>query len=1472
MSKPLDAFIIHHSTDSPLFNELKDHLLINQQESLLEPWWRAVRIRWLHADMIQGGEERPAKIGNQIDSAQLILPLISSGFLNDRECSAWLARALARRHEALVVPILVRSCDWEPVLGDLRSLLLPANGEAIKSSRDRDDAWTTAIRELRAKLDLWRGEEVAGLTSGPDGQVSNRWRVHLAESERVSQPLLALIPSLPEGEWLERPEFRSLLDTLLKDQSKPLILLGGPGSGKSALFARLAAELQRRGDAVLAIRADQLPREIDSSEKLQRWLNLSASPGRVLSILASQLPTVLLIDQLDALCDLVDAHTQRLSVLLDLVAEVKGISGLRVVLSCRDFELRHDHRLRRLQAEQIQLELPSVSEVKRVLQGRGIEPLALQKSFLEALRVPQHLMTFLALPKGKEQTSAFETYQQMLEALWQERIVGGEGGQERERVLVAIAAHMADEEELQAPLAKFGGRHRPQLDQLQGAGILRQEGIKIEFTHQTWFAFTRARSFIIGEERLCDYVRQRGGSLFVRATLWSALVNLREASPGRYRSELDALCKMPELRTHLRALVLEFLGQLDEPRDEEAAILLPTLKGEEFLRRVALGAVAGSRGWFRRLADRHLPRLMSGLHAAEVWGTLARAWPFARERVLDLLERYWVRDPARGPLVLATLRELRVWDERAVEVVLEVITHQPTASEQTKLGIGLIVGNIAAENPVMALQVVRAVLDQQLQICHATPEEGQQKSWPSRRYEELLENRHNLHGLIELAQNAPGPFLDQLWPWVVDVLGKLAGPDRNVFFGYRDDSVMYGWRRRESGPIDEIPEAVRIAVEGLARQDADRFVGFVKQWESSDLLTVHRLLAAGLKIVAPYRTAAVVEYLLGDQRRLILGDHQDYLYATCELLEAISPYLGLEEERRLERAMLRSYRYSEERNTDQVKWRFHRQRSNRLHRLRLLRTLADCQHLSPEGHRLVDQEERALESLDSVRSLSMQGFSEVKSPMLAPQMLKAKDEDLLSFLQELPDSTEWQHPSRSMVGGSIQASRELAEVAKADPERVLRIIPHLEPSSHARPVAHAVEALAESSTGRPLEEIEALLFSLEQRGFASEDYHEHAAGAFDKLTRRGAGLSDRACHLLESWLKDVSPEPEEAQSKSPERPRSILWSNRGFNALPHGNFTILRALVNGYMRRDPADVDLLLDVLGRHLVRHEQVKTWRALLSYLGYVQRSERMERFVSRLFEKFPSVRDCVDGAYLIGRMCCWGSSNVLHGWFHAMRQSCWRDGAQAYGELLVLLAVCRPELAWVREELERSLRSDAVEADRERIQLGLVYAAVHLWSEQEGRELSTEVLLRLLPQASADMSSAIMGVFAYGSALPADDSTIRLLDSLLEHPFMLAASVPHGFASCIQELCAEEPDRVLKLCNTLLDQRTAEGTHKLGLAEEDLISITVTLQRLPGYREQGLELFERLLVMGLYGARETLRELDATPQLEGRARRRA
>jgi hypothetical protein len=446
-------------------------------------------------------------------------------------------------------------------------------------------------------------------------------------------------------------------------------------------------------------------------------------------------------------------------------------------------------------------------------------------------------------------------------------------------------------------------------------------------------------------------------------------------------------------------------------------------------------------------------------------------------------------------------------------------------------------------------------------------------------------------------------------------------------------------------------------------------------------------------------------------------------------------------------------------------------------------------------------------------------------------------------------------------------SRELAEFAKAAPERALRLLPHFDPRLHTRPAGQIIEALADAAVGRPVEEIEERIFHLEALGFASEEYREHVEWAFYKLAHRGPGLSEQSCQLLESWLKDSPPEPERRQSESPERPRSILLSMGGLKSLPNGNFRILYALVNGYMRREPADIDALVGVLERHLSRREQVRSWRALLRCLGYMGRNERIHRFLMRLFTEYPDVRDCEEGTRLVGLMCSWVDGDVMHRWLRAIRDSRWIDGVQAYGELLVLLAVRRRELAWVREELEAVLHVDAVgEVDQDRILLGLAYAAGLLWSGPEGRAIGTEVLLRLVPRARGDVARAIMHVFSYKGSLLADDRTSDLLDALLLHPSLLVSAEPRYLVSCLKAMCADDSQRVVALCNALLDEsvRTSESPRRLGTAEADLIDIAVTLQRLPGYREEGLRLFERLLELELYGARRVLRELDVSPQL--------
>ncbi|MEI9954310.1 MAG: hypothetical protein WDO74_36410 [Pseudomonadota bacterium] len=45
----------------------------------------------------------------------------------------------------------------------------------------------------------------------------------------------------------------------------------------------------------------------------------------------------------------------------------------------------------------------------------------------------------------------------------------------------------------------------------------------------------------------------------------------------------------------------------------------------------------------------------------------------------------------------------------------------------------------------------------------------------------------------------------------------------------------------------------------------------------------------------------------------------------------------------------------------------------------------------------------------------------------------------------------------------------------------------------------------------------------------------------------------------------------------------------------------------------------------------------------------------------------------------------------------------------------------------------------------------------------------------------------------------------------------------------------------------------------AAEHLVKITLTLQRLPDFRDVGLSMFEQLLGFGVYGTHEALAQID-------------
>jgi len=116
-----------------------------ERQGLLTAW---------HDQKVLAGQEWAKEIDGALESAALILLLVSDDFIASRYCwSSELKRALEKHDAGLahVVPIIVRPCDWQiSEVGRLQAL--PTAGRPITRWDDTDDAWLDVAQGLRRLL------------------------------------------------------------------------------------------------------------------------------------------------------------------------------------------------------------------------------------------------------------------------------------------------------------------------------------------------------------------------------------------------------------------------------------------------------------------------------------------------------------------------------------------------------------------------------------------------------------------------------------------------------------------------------------------------------------------------------------------------------------------------------------------------------------------------------------------------------------------------------------------------------------------------------------------------------------------------------------------------------------------------------------------------------------------------------------------------------------------------------------------------------------------------------------------------------------------------------------------------------------------------------------------------------------------------------------------------------------------------
>ena len=247
------------------------------------------------------------------------------------------------------------------------------------------------------------------------------------------------------------------------------------------------------------------------------------------------------------------------------------------------------------------------------------------------------------------------------------------GVTERGELASTIADHMASEESLWLARARFD-ESADDIDALEAAGVLTTSKGSLGFKHQTLFEYALARSFARQRGRLTRYVLERQTSLFFRSKLWAGLSYLRNADVNAYHNEVEAIWTAPDLRKHLRLLLIDFLGHEKNPTDREALLLAEALQLPE-QRWAAYRALAGSPGWFERFRYSFIANCMdeSDEAADAMVHVLARAWPFAEDTVLDLVKERWVPDRRYDSRSWMVIYGASRWSDATLEVACIIV-------------------------------------------------------------------------------------------------------------------------------------------------------------------------------------------------------------------------------------------------------------------------------------------------------------------------------------------------------------------------------------------------------------------------------------------------------------------------------------------------------------------------------------------------------------------------------------------------------------------------------------------------------------------------------------------------------------------------------------------------------------------------------------------------------------------------------
>ena len=366
-----------------------------------------------------------------------------------------------------------------------------------------------------------------------------------------------------KNSFIERKEIDLLLNWIKEDLDKEepnvKLLVGNAGMGKSVVIKQVIQKLEAEGINSFALKVDRFPMSsgMSSNEQLEAFINTFSS-------LIQEKKAVLVVDQIDALSQYITNDRTRLENVVALIehfASADCLKNVRIIVSCRSFDLEFDPKLRLLgQYPKIELGVLSKSEVELILNGLkdGLYK-ELDEKTIAILQTPQHLNLFCQVYVKNQKTDYF-SITDLYDELWRQTINLSEvpiNKKIAEEVLYGLAQKIYDDETL-TPQWESDTESFRESNYLISKGIIELVGNKATFFHQSMYDYVFARYHTKGEQPFIQQLvaEKKHQGLFLRSTVNMVLDYERAKNEKQYKEDVKTILFSKKVRVHIQLMFL----------------------------------------------------------------------------------------------------------------------------------------------------------------------------------------------------------------------------------------------------------------------------------------------------------------------------------------------------------------------------------------------------------------------------------------------------------------------------------------------------------------------------------------------------------------------------------------------------------------------------------------------------------------------------------------------------------------------------------------------------------------------------------------------------------------------------------------------------------------------------------------------------------------------------------------------------